>query len=139
MDHGGAAILKRAVFVSLVFAAGMAVGYAFKASRTGAPTDKEIRPGRVGFTNPLFDCEVGTYPRGRELSPFKQELERLVAGLVQLHDCGIVYSAQRPYFLCVMTRGSDVQRLAGVIAQASRFVSVKIGLPLPKLSPTLFE
>lgn len=42
----------------------------------------------------------------------------LPSGAVQsreLHDCGIVYDEQDPYFLCVMTRGNDFKNLAGVI------------------------
>ncbi len=40
----------------------------------------------------------------------------------QLHDCGIVYYPGRPYVLCVMTRGSDYDKLAGVIANISKIV-----------------
>jgi beta-lactamase class A len=42
--------------------------------------------------------------------------------LIQLHDCGIVYYPQRPYLLCVMTRGDDVAELAGSIRDISRLV-----------------
>jgi beta-lactamase class A len=38
----------------------------------------------------------------------------------ELHDCGIVYYPEHPYFLCVMTRGSDLPTLENVIAEASR-------------------
>lgn len=37
----------------------------------------------------------------------------------ELHDCGIVYYPDHPYFLCVMTRGSDFDNLAGVIKDLS--------------------
>jgi beta-lactamase class A len=37
----------------------------------------------------------------------------------QLHDCGIVYHPAGPYILCVMTRGTDMNKLAGVIADIS--------------------
>jgi beta-lactamase class A len=76
-----AAWLKRAAFAALVFVAGIAVGYAI-AIRRAPPLDEEIRPGRVGFTNPLIDCEVSTYPPGRELPPFKKELVPFVEDLV---------------------------------------------------------
>jgi beta-lactamase class A len=33
----------------------------------------------------------------------------------QLHDCGIVYYPNHPYLVCIMTRGSDNQKLTGVI------------------------
>ena len=38
----------------------------------------------------------------------------------ELHDCGIVYYPQHPYLLCIMTRGSDFDRLAAVIQDISR-------------------
>jgi beta-lactamase class A len=37
----------------------------------------------------------------------------------ELHDCGIVYT-DRPYLLCVMTRGGDVRELARLNADISR-------------------
>ncbi len=43
-------------------------------------------------------------------------------GVKQLHDCGIVYYPENPYLLCVMTRGSDFNELAAVIAQISKEV-----------------
>lgn len=41
-------------------------------------------------------------------------------GLVQLHDCGIVYTKPNPYILCVMTRGKQFEALEKVIADVSR-------------------
>jgi len=43
-------------------------------------------------------------------------------GIRQLHDCGIVYLANSPYLLCVMTRGKDFQELESVVAEISRIV-----------------
>jgi beta-lactamase class A len=40
----------------------------------------------------------------------------------QIHDCGIIYAVNRPYLLCVMTRGSDIATLTKSIADVSRFV-----------------
>jgi beta-lactamase class A len=40
----------------------------------------------------------------------------------QLHDCGIVYFPSGPYFLCVMTKGSDFAKLETVIAGISKVV-----------------
>jgi beta-lactamase class A len=37
----------------------------------------------------------------------------------ELHDCGIVYYPNHPYFLCVMTRGSDFPTLEGIIKDIS--------------------
>jgi len=38
----------------------------------------------------------------------------------ELHDCGIIYYPDDPYLLCVMTKGQDFDRLAGVIAGISK-------------------
>ncbi|MBI2030266.1 serine hydrolase [Candidatus Kaiserbacteria bacterium] len=40
----------------------------------------------------------------------------------QLHDCGVVYYADNPYLLCVMTRGNDWNELAHVISTISGMV-----------------
>jgi beta-lactamase class A len=37
----------------------------------------------------------------------------------ELHDCGIVYAPGDPYFLCVMTRGTDFPTLQGIISDIS--------------------
>lgn len=44
----------------------------------------------------------------------------------QIHDCGIVYAKNRPYLLCVMTRGGNINVLTSAIAEISRFVYAKI-------------
>ncbi len=41
---------------------------------------------------------------------------------IELHDCGIVYAGQNPYFLCVMTKGKDIDKLKNVIRGASEIV-----------------
>ena len=38
----------------------------------------------------------------------------------ELHDCGIIYYPNHPYFLCVMTKGADFPVLAGVIREVSQ-------------------
>ncbi len=38
----------------------------------------------------------------------------------QFHDCGIVYYPKSPYLLCVMTRGSDYEKLISSIAEISK-------------------
>ncbi|MBI5230155.1 MAG: serine hydrolase [Candidatus Magasanikbacteria bacterium] len=40
----------------------------------------------------------------------------------ELHDCGVVYVPSRPYLLCVMTKGTDYEKLAGVIKDVSSFI-----------------
>ena len=37
----------------------------------------------------------------------------------ELHDCGIIYKADHPYFLCVMTKGSDFTKLQKIISDVS--------------------
>lgn len=37
----------------------------------------------------------------------------------ELHDCGIVYKPGKPYFICVMTKGSDFPKLLKVISDIS--------------------
>ncbi len=49
--------------------------------------------------------------------------ERQVSASVkQLHDCGIVYYPNKPYLLCVMTRGRNLDELASFIGQVSKIV-----------------
>lgn len=45
---------------------------------------------------------------------------------IQLHDCGIMYYPNKPYLLCVMTRGQDEQQLAKVIKDVSTLVYQKV-------------
>ncbi len=42
-----------------------------------------------------------------------------VGGERQLHDCGIVYYPNRPYILCIMTRGNKFEELPAMIRQIS--------------------
>lgn len=40
--------------------------------------------------------------------------------LKELHDCGIVYKSNSPYFICVMTKGDDFDIQAKAIAEISK-------------------
>lgn len=40
----------------------------------------------------------------------------------QLHDCGIVYLPEKPYLLCIMTKGNDQDELTQVIQELSKTV-----------------
>lgn len=42
------------------------------------------------------------------------------------HDCGIIYHPIRPYLLCVMTRGNDLDKSVAFIADLSRRVYVQV-------------
>lgn len=50
--------------------------------------------------------------------------EREIRGsnIIQLHDCGIVYYPERPYVLCIMTRGSNFNNQEKVIKELSSYV-----------------
>jgi beta-lactamase class A len=50
------------------------------------------------------------------------ERKYLDTGEKQLHDCGIVYVPQKPYLICIMTRGSDFSKLSSSIAKISQIV-----------------
>lgn len=47
-------------------------------------------------------------------------------GTRQLHDCGIVYKTNFPYLVCVMTRGTDIEKLSGVIQDISKEIYAEI-------------
>lgn len=52
--------------------------------------------------------------------------ERHNEGVYQFHDCGIIYTPERPYLLCVMTRGrNSIPDLISVVADISRLVHSK--------------
>lgn len=40
----------------------------------------------------------------------------------ELHDCGIVYLPENPYFVCVMTKGTEREKLAAFIREVSGIV-----------------
>lgn len=47
--------------------------------------------------------------------------ERENNGVKQLHDCGIVYYPNKPYVLCIMTRGDDIDKMSSAIATLSEY------------------
>ena len=56
---------------------------------------------------------------------FGEQTNTTASGAVvdrELHDCGIVYYPDHPYFLCVMTKGQDFPTLANVIGNISESV-----------------
>lgn len=54
------------------------------------------------------------------------EREDEITKLKQLHDCGIVYLPNRPYILCVMSKGTDFKKLEDVAADISRVIYRKL-------------
>ena len=56
---------------------------------------------------------------------FGEHTEETYSGVIssrELHDCGIVYFPEKPYFLCVMTKGKDFSKLEFVISDISKLV-----------------
>ncbi len=45
---------------------------------------------------------------------------------VELHDCGIVYTSNHPYFLCIMTHGDSLDALKKIIGDISKMVYVGV-------------
>lgn len=43
-------------------------------------------------------------------------------GEKQLHDCGIIYIPQKPYLVCIMTRGDDFSKLSSSIIDISKLI-----------------
>jgi len=54
--------------------------------------------------------------------------ERQLCDISQLHDCGIVYYPNHPYLLCIMTRGSDYNKLASVIKDISKTIYTDLNI-----------
>jgi beta-lactamase class A len=48
--------------------------------------------------------------------------ERTIEDVKQLHDCGIVYYPDKPYLICIMTRGQDYLQQQSAIAELSKFI-----------------
>ncbi len=46
--------------------------------------------------------------------------------IIQLHDFGIVYYPNRPYLICIMTRGKNVAKLTSVIHDISKYVYTEV-------------
>lgn len=75
----------------------------------------------VMMTSPGFDVGlVAGVPAGIPVAHKFGEMSR--SGVLQLHDCGIVYFPDNPYVLCVMTRGRAYGDLEKVIGDVSRMV-----------------
>jgi hypothetical protein len=45
----------------------------------------------------------------------------------QLHDCGNVYYPGKPYFICIMTKGSDFPTLSKIISDISKITFEDVG------------
>jgi len=45
---------------------------------------------------------------------------------IELHDCGVIYGVKQPYFLCVMTKGNNLNNLKEIIKNISKAVYTTI-------------
>ena len=62
---------------------------------------------------------VGGVPAGTTVSHKYGERYFEASKEHQLHDCGIIYAAHKPYLLCIMTRGNDLEELSSIIRDIS--------------------
>lgn len=68
------------------------------------------------------DGLITNLPKNITVSHKFGERQYLNTGLKQLHDCGIVYVPNKPYLLCVMTRGDNFDILKNTIQNISQIV-----------------
>lgn len=52
----------------------------------------------------------------------------------ELHDCGIIYTPENPYLLCIMTKGAQFDQLAQTIQELGKTVYEEVNR-LPSLAP----
>lgn len=53
---------------------------------------------------------------------FEEKINGFMTNTHQLHDCGIVYHAEKPYIFCFMTKGKDLDSLYKIISHISKLV-----------------
>ncbi|MCW1949383.1 MAG: class A beta-lactamase-related serine hydrolase [Candidatus Shapirobacteria bacterium] len=68
------------------------------------------------------DALVAGVPKNISVAHKFGERKFLDTGETQFHDCGIVYMPKKPYLLCIMTRGGDIQKSSQVIKNISQKV-----------------
>jgi len=71
---------------------------------------------------------VGGLPEGIKVAHKFGERGYEESGVKQFHDCGIIYYPDKPYLLCVMTRGDDFNALQGMVRQVSQTVYQTVSL-----------
>jgi len=74
------------------------------------------------------DGIVASIPPDINVSHKFGERQYLDTGSKQLHDCGIVYYPNKPYLLCIMTRGDNFESLKSKIKNISKTVYDNISL-----------
>lgn len=63
---------------------------------------------------------TASLPKNITVSHKFGERQYLETGEKQLHDCGIVYDAKKPYLLCIMTRSNNFSDAAKTVAKISK-------------------
>ena len=72
------------------------------------------------------DGLVAGVPNNITISHKFGERQYLDTGLKQLHDCGIIYMPNKPYLLCIMTRGNDFKTMSNTIKNISETIYTKL-------------
>lgn len=67
-------------------------------------------------------------PKNIEIAHKFGERKFADTGEIQLHDCGIVYLPEKPYLLCVMTKGNDINELSRFILDTSKKIYEYVNL-----------
>ncbi len=75
---------------------------------------------------------VSGLPKGVVIAHKYGERE-LPSGINQLHNCGIVYYPNKPYLICVMTRGYDAMKQAKLIQKISHAVYTEVEHRIKKI------
>lgn len=75
---------------------------------------------------------VGGVPKEITVSHKFGERSNEVTNEKQLHDCGIVYAESNPYLLCIMTRGTEFNKLSNTIREISRLTYEAVGHSMNK-------
>ena len=69
-----------------------------------------------------YDGLVAGIPKDITVAHKFGERQFLPSKEKQLHDCGVIYFPEKPYLLCVMSRGSDFNQAANFIKEISQTV-----------------
>jgi beta-lactamase class A len=77
---------------------------------------------RTDFNSGIRAGIPTTTPVSHKFGEFTAQSEMGIVVESQLHDCGIVYAASRPFALCIMTKGEKFDQLSSAIAQLSKIV-----------------
>ncbi|MEK7747779.1 MAG: serine hydrolase [Nitrospirota bacterium] len=101
-------------------------GYLFRILYNGTYLSREMSEKALGllaqadFQDGLVAGVPKSIPVAHKFGEFTEQYSDGTIVSTRLHDCGIVYHPDHPYFLCVMTEGESPEYLKGVIARLSK-------------------